>query len=182
MAKNKRRYQKMKGRAPALGEHMGNKARYVTEPGNDEETDLLKGLFQQGSTATPLPTGSRQPPLDPIDVIREYGAQPTRTVEVSSTVVEVSYRVLTNVAQSFRIDAGLRGRKDILIANMSAQVIWWNTRPMIAALDGFPLGPISAVGNYDGGSISLDASSVVPFYALPGAAGNSALVVVETAR
>ena len=174
---NNRRYQAMQGRVPGLGEHEGDPRRYVTEPGVAEDAELLKGLFRSKRASSP----SRQRALDPIEVIREYGMRTVRTIEMGARMIDISPRYISNT-KSLRVDAGLQSRKDILIVNMSAQVIWVNTRPMISTNDGFPLGPISAAGKYDGGSLSVDATSDVYWYAIAAAGVNQQIIVVESAR
>lgn len=176
---NVRRFQEMEGRTGGMGEHVGDPRRYVSEPGTAEDTDLLKGIFKGGKRPA---SSSRKPRLDPIESPREYGMKTIRTIEAGARMVEMSPR-LVGSTKSVRIDSGLEYRKDILVANMSSQAIWINTRPLgSTSNDGFPLGPISAAGKYDGGSITIDATSDVYLYARAGAGAGNLIIVIETAR
>lgn len=173
------RFQKMRGRPSegTMGEHVGDPRRYVSEPGVAEDVDLVKGIFKSNRESAP----ARKREMDPVEVVRDYNQRWVFNIPVTSKLVTITPRFIGST-KSLRIDSGIALRKDILIQNMSDQVVWINTRPLVGANDGMPLGANSAAGKYDGASISIDASSDVWWYARAAGGSNNLIVVTETAR
>lgn len=89
-------------------------------------------------------------------------------------------RVGVNAVQ---LDTDLEDRIDILIWNVSDVLIWINTsRNITAAANGIPLASNTAVGAYDGASISIECTKEVEWYGVAAGGANNLVVVIESAR
>lgn len=86
--------------------------------------------------------------------------------------------------KSYRVDSGLEGRTDILIANMSLSVVWVNMIANISsgvAYVGVPLKAMSGAAAYDGGVVRLAMQKNKRFWAISVGAGPNLIVTIETA-
>jgi len=160
-----------------LGEYMGDPRVYQTEPSVE---DLQPS---QPFQSTPRPArksvgtqpGYSSAPVDErlLDFINTIPATIKKAVMTP---------VLVNAATPIRIDTGLAGRKDILIANMSDQVVWWNFISAVAVGSGLPLAANSVAGNFTGATFSGDFAPEVEFWAIAAAGAANLVVVIEGVR
>ncbi len=81
-----------------------------------------------------------------------------------------------------RIDVGIKDRTDVLIANMSDVVIWINTHSQYSSGLGYPLAPNTEAGAYNGGTLSIECTKDVEWYAIGASGAANLVVIVEGAR
>lgn len=107
-----------------------------------------------------------------------------RVIGVVPNDAVISNFQVTNAGPS-RVDLGIEYRTDILIANMSASIIWVNTIPNVhtvlplplGAYLGVPLRPNTALNSFDGGVMRLSVTNRKRFWAQAVTAVGSFLIV-----
>ena len=161
----------------ALGEWGGDPRVYSSLPTAEELTGDQP--FQKGLRP---PGGYSQPgKMSGTSILKEKDLVPVRNVREIARVARARLVILG--LQQLRLDVPLPQRIDILLWNMSTQIVWVNfTQQSTAVGLGIPLPAVSAAGQYDGGSFAWEVKEDVQFWGVAAAAGNNEVLVVEGAR
>lgn len=110
--------------------------------------------------------------------------QTVRSVPVIPNELVVS-NFQVGSAQPYRVDLGLEGRTDILIANMSQSVVWVNVianvSPSVGQFIGVPLKAMSGANAFDGGVWRASVRRNKRFWAISVAGGFHLVVTIESA-
>lgn len=89
---------------------------------------------------------------------------------------------LVGNARAVQLDMPIKNRIEILIANMSDNVIWWGFDSSVAANGGLPLAANTVAGNFTGASFTGNFTENVEFWAIAAAGAANLVVMIEAAR
>jgi hypothetical protein len=129
-------------------------------------------------------TISLRPAIVPSATAAQKELTTVRSLNVIPNEVVISNFQVSN-DHPYRIDLGIEGRTDILIANMSLGVIWINATasvmPAAGQFIGVPLKAMSGANGFDGGVCRMAIRNNKRFWAASVGLGPFLVVVIETA-
>lgn len=165
-----------------MGETMHDPARYYKTEPTAEQLQMLP------PRAGPPPPGTPKFPAAPRRVIDEEDMPIIRTIPPVASMLRITSHLINNVRKR-RVDIGLSKRVDVVLWNVSNNLIWWDSSgnpspPLVAGGQGSgaPLPGNATPNGYDGASIGINAGPEVQIWAIGTIAGNQMIVVFETSR
>jgi hypothetical protein len=152
------------------------------------DQSLVRPTVDELERLSPQPVRKNRPAIPPQKTIRQ--TKPSEdakdiiwTIEVIPNIMEISNWRVSAVTPT-RIDNGITDRTDIVIANMSQQVVWINddAASLSAGPSGVPLRAMSGATAYDGGVFRARVTEAERFWAIGAGGANLLIVTVELAR
>lgn len=165
-----------------LGEHVGNPERYTVRP---TIQSVMEGPIK-AQTGMPLEKFMRTTKGKQRQVIDERLIEAVRSFEETSRQLIITPRSIGLAPD--RLDVGISHRKDILIMNMSNNVIWIDTSSKVAAPvvgligTGLPLAANATPNGYNGARLRGDVNEEVEFWGVAAAGAANLVMVIEAAR
>lgn len=148
---------------------------------------LLRPRTDELERLSPAPVRKNRPGIPANKLVRQ--TKPSEDAKDIIWTVDVipNVMVISNWrggVTPFRIDNGITDRTDIVIANMSQQVVWINTdaSPLSAGPAGVPLRAMSGAAAYDGGVFRARVNEAERIWAIAAGGANNLIVTVELAR
>jgi hypothetical protein len=158
----------------------------------EELEDAIDHAVRRPTTAElerlrPAPVRKDRPAIPARQLVRQ--SKPSEDAKDIIWTIEVipNVMVISNWrggVTPFRIDNGISDRTDIVIANMSQQVIWINTdsASLSAGPAGVPLRAMSGATAYDGGVFRARVTEAERYWAVAAGGAANLIVTVELAR
>ena len=157
-----------------VGEHVGDPRRYRVDPDTGKLVLVQLGPPEKG--LGPGKPSTRKVIEDEVEQLTNIYSRTAPDQNAIITPNQVGVAIV-------QIDSGISGRTSILISNMSNVVIWVNTHPQGLGVNrGIPLAANAPAGGFNGGTLSMDVSEHVKFWAVAAGGAGNLVVVVESAR
>ena len=84
--------------------------------------------------------------------------------------------------RAVQLDLPIKNRIEILIANMSDNVVWWGFDSGVTPNGGLPMAANAVAGDFTGASFAAEFTENIRFWGIGAAGAANLVVVIEVAR